>query len=421
MAAAGRPQDIQLGIIGVGAMGKGLLYQSCITPGLRCAALCDLNIGRCTAALDQFELAYEVVASVDRLEDALRRGVVAVCEPGRWLAECDGLDALVEASSAIEAAAEHCLLALQRGKHLILMNAEVDLMFGPLFHHEARKHGVVCSSCDGDQYGVLKQLIDEIHRFGFELVMAGNIKGFLDRYATPTTIVPEADKRHLDYRMCTAYTDGTKLNIEMALIANTFDLRPIEPGMSGPRVAHVDQVLQCFDLPSLWRSRVPLVDYILGAKPGGGVFVVGHCDDPYQRQMLAYYKMGDGPFYLFYRPYHLCHIEAMDAIVQAVRHGRCFMGPDAGVRTNVFTYAKRDLPVGTVLDGIGGYDGYGLIETVGGDGLPIGLSAGVRLARSVSRDQRITMRDVCVDADRLDVRLYRRALALGQASGDASS
>lgn len=89
----------------------------------------------------------------------------------------------------------------------------------------ARGRGVISTSCGGDQYGVLKNLLDEIDGFGFDLVMAGNIKGFLDRYANPKSIVPEADKRNLDYRMCTSYTDGSKLNIEMAIVANAHGWR----------------------------------------------------------------------------------------------------------------------------------------------------------------------------------------------------
>lgn len=393
-------------------MGKGLLYQSRITPGVRCAAICDVKIERCTEALKQFGLDYEIVDSPEKLEKAVRLKTVAVCSSGRWLAECAGLNAIIESSSAIESAAAHCLTALDRKKHLILMNSEIDLMFGPLLHRKARENGVVCTSCDGDQYGVLKRLIDDMTLWGFELVMAGNIKGFLDRYATPESIVAEADKRNLDYRMCTSYTDGTKLNIEMAITANAFGLRAGRPGMTGPRVSHVNQVLTCFDFSTLWKNRKPVVDYILGAEPGGGVFAVGYCENPYQQQMLAYYKMGRGPFYLFYRPYHLCHIEAMDAVFKAVRHGHRFMGPDAGMRTNVYTYAKRDLSAGTALDGIGGFECYGLIEDADSQGLPIGLAEGVILKRPVAKDGRIALSDVSYDPERLDFRLYAETLAL---------
>lgn len=405
-------------------MGKGVLYQSHITSGVRCAAICDLKIERCIEALREFGLPFEIVDSKNALEDAVRGKIIAVCESGKWIAECEALDAVLEASSAIGAAAEHSMVALEHRKHLILMNSEIDLMFGPLLDHKAKKQGVVCTSCDGDQYGVLKHLIDDIKLWGFELVMAGNIKGYLDRYATPTSIVAEADKRALDYRMCASYTDGTKLNIEMAIIANAFDLRVDQPGMSGPRLSDVQQVLQCFDFVKLRESPKPVVDYILGAEPGGGVFVVGYCGNSYQQRMLSYYKMGAGPFYLFCRPFHLCHIEAMAAVFKAVRHKECFLGPSAGIRTNVFAYAKRRLKVGATLDGIGGYKCYGMVENLETDsllpGLPIALAEGVTLNRAVARDERITMSDIDYDPDRLDFGLYAQALAIRPLGSDGA-
>ena len=90
----------------------------------------------------------------------------------------------------------------------------------PICLAHARKEGVVYTSADGDQHTVLKRLINEIELWGFQTVLAGNMKGYLDRYSNPTAIIPEAEKRFMDYQMCASYTDGTKLCIEMALIAN---------------------------------------------------------------------------------------------------------------------------------------------------------------------------------------------------------
>ncbi len=390
-----------MGVVGAGSMGKGLLYQSTLTPGIVCGAVCDLRMDRAVAALQAFGLPYEIADRPGMMTDVIRRGRVAVCEDGQWIAQCDALDVMVEASSAIAAAARHVDEALRRGLPVVLMNSEIDLLYGPLFAETARRTGTVCTSCDGDQYGVIKRLIDEIRDWGFELVMAGNIKGFLNRYATPTSMAVEADRRHLDHRMCASYTDGTKLNIEMAILANSYGLRTSRPGMSGPALRSVHDVLGAFDFDELRRAPAPCVDYILGAEPGGGVFVVGYCNHAYQRQMLAYYKMGNGPYYVFYRPYHLCHIEAMRTVSEAARDGRVFMQPDAGFATNVYAYAKRDLPPGAVLDDIGGDSCYGLIENCadnrGNQGIPIGLAGGATLRRAVVRDQKIRLVDIAFD------------------------
>jgi predicted homoserine dehydrogenase-like protein len=265
---------------------------------------------------------------------------------------------------------------------------------------------------------VIKRLWDEARLWGIEPVLAGNIKGFLDRYANPTTIIPEADKRHLDYRMATAFTDGTKLGVEMALVANALGLRVDVPGMHGPRATKVQEALTLFDLET-GANRSGVVDYLLGAEPGGGVFVIGRCEEAFQRRMLAYYKMGRGPFYLFYRPYHLCHIEAMRSIAEACLGGVSLLKPDFGFQANVYAYAKRDLREGERLDGIGGYMCYGLVENAGESasnrGLPICLADGALLQHCIPRNEKILLEDVELSRNGDAWRLYNLALHHGGA------
>jgi predicted homoserine dehydrogenase-like protein len=409
---AGRP--IRVGIIGAGAMGKGLCYQCGITPGIQCVALADLHLSRATECAEWLKRDYRVVQTAAAAEAVAGQGRLAVCADGDLVARCGSVDVVIEATSAIGAGGRFAESALMRGTHVVMMNAEADLIFGPYLLDLARRSGATYTSCDGDQHGVIKHLVDDLRLWGFELVMAGNIKGFLDRYSDPEKIVPEADKRRLDHRMAAAYTDGTKLNIEMALVANALGMTTRVPGMYGPAAARVHDVFDLFDFERLWADRQPFVDYILGAEPGGGVFAIGYCEDDYQRFMLSYYKMGLGPFYLFYRPYHLCHVEAM-ACVRDAAEGRSLLQPDAGLRTNVYAYAKRDLRRGETLDGIGGFTCYGLIENVpGATGLPICLADQAVLRRDVPKDGRIAWSDVTLDPAREDVRLYARALECGR-------
>ncbi|MBN1547650.1 MAG: hypothetical protein JW902_13445 [Syntrophaceae bacterium] len=409
---------VKVGIIGVGSMGKGLFYQTHITPGIECVALCDKDIKRCISLMNWLNLPYKVVENREALNRAINQGIIAVCDDGRLISETQGIDAIIEASNSIAQAAECSMTALGHRKHVILMNSEIDLIYGPLLSSIAAENGVVCTSCDGDQYGVMKHLIDDIVRWGFELVMVGNIKGFLDRYSNPTKIIPEADKRNLDYYMCTSYTDGTKLNIEMAIIANAYGLKTMVPGMYGPPMDHVDNAIKSYDFNTIWGDHTPFVDYILGAEPGGGVFAVGHCGNPYQQSMLSYYKMGNGPFYLFYRPYHLCHIEAMDTVFNAVLHNESLLNPLYGFQTNVYAYAKKNLYAGESLDGIGGYTCYGMIENCAGNesctGIPICLAENLVLKRAVKKDERIGLKDVVLDGKRTDWQLYEKAETLSK-------
>ena len=407
-----RKKEIRVAIVGAGAMGKGLFYQCHVTPGVRCVAIADTKVERAVGSCEMLQHAYRRVHDVGGTADAIRSGQVAVTDDAMLLAQCDFVDVLVEASSSIIAAAQYALTALDTRKHLVLMNAEVDLIFGPYLMTFARRRGVVYTSCGGDQHGVIKLLVDELCLWGFDLVMAGNIKGFLDRYSNPEKIIPEANKRHLDYRMATAYTDGTKLCIEMALLANALGLVVTVPGMRGPRAKEVREVFELFDFEELWRDRLACVDYILGAEPNGGVFAVGYCDHPYQCSMLSYYKMGAGPFYLFYRPHHLCHVEAMSSVVRPVLDAESLLQPHFGFRTNVYAYAKRPLRRKEVLDGIGGFTCYGLIENCAAGpqpGLPICLAEGVTLKRDLAKDERILIEDIEYDPRRFDFDLYFKA------------
>lgn len=410
-------RPIALGVVGIGSVGKGIVRQAQITPGIDCVAVADIHVEKATAWAERLGRAYAVVSTVGEMHDAIRRGQLAVCADGALVAECEPVDVLIETTNSVLAGGQHGIAALEHGKHLILMNYEADLVFGPYLMRLAESKGLVYSTCDGDQPAVLKRLIDEVQFMGLRLVMAGNIKGFLDRYANPTTIIPEAAKRGLDPRMCASYTDGTKLCIEMAAVANGCGLRTLVPGMRGPRMQDVLQVFEYYDFASLWDGNTGCVDYILGARPKGGVFVVGYTDDPIQQEYLAWLPpdVGPGPFYVFYRPFHLSHLESMKTVVAACREGRSVLKPEYGFRTNVFAYAKQDLRRGDKLDDIGGYTCYGLIENCENDparpGLPICLSEGVVLNQDVRRDDKIYLDMVNYDPLRPDYVLFGQAVA----------
>ncbi len=386
-------QPIRVGLIGAGAMGAGIAWQVTKTPGMRVAFIADLDP----------EAAKRAAEATGDEEIFVTDDPLALLEDDEPL----DLDVMVEATNTIGAAARFCLATIERSRHVVLMNAEVDLALGPLLQREAAKHGVVVTSDAGDQHGVLKTMIDEIELWGFEIVQAGNIKGFLNRYATADSLKEEAAKRNLSPIQCCAYTDGSKLNIEMACVANSTGLTPLVPGMEGPLADDVREVLDLFDYSKY--DGQGRVDYILGAEPGGGVYVVGRCDEPIQQGYMEYYKMGSGPYFLFYRPYHLCHVETPRAIAEAVIRKHPILTPSAGRLTDVYAYAKRDVCAGESIDhGIGGDFFYGLIEecaAADADGrVPIALleSEGEEgmplIARGVPKDGPLRYKDVNMPA-----------------------
>lgn len=407
---------IKIALMGVGSMGKGIFYQSSITPGISCNALCDIQIERAIDAVKNTGQEFRIVENQKDLKDCLNKNIIAVCEDGMLLAECEYFDAFLDASNSIISAATIDLKALENNKHLIMMNAEADLIYGPYFLKIANENNLVYTSSDGDQPGVIKRIVDDMNLWGFELVMAGNIKGFLDRYSNPTKIISEADKRNLDYNMCTSYTDGTKVAIENALVANALNCSVLEPGMNGKAMDFVHDIFDHYDFESLYKNNGMVVDYILGSNPKGGVFTVGYCANEYQQSMLDWFPssyMGKGGFNIFYRPYHLCHVETMRTVVEAVLDQRSLLNPKYGFRTNVYSYAKKNIKKGTILDGLGGYTCYGLLENndkdYKNDGIPICLTHDVVINRDISKDEKILLSDVSVDQNRIDFIIYTKA------------
>lgn len=395
------PKKIRVGVIGVGNIGRGIIYQCSITPGIECVAIADILIERAIGWAASLGRSYVIVENLVDMYAAISGGKLAVCGDGTLIAQCELMDVLVDSTSSVAGGAQFALTAITHHKHVVMMNSEADLIFGPYLLAHAQQEGVVYTSADGDQHTVLKRLINETELWGFQTVMAGNMKGYLDRYSNPTTIIPEADKRSLDYRMCTSYTDGTKLSIEMALIANSIGARITVPGMHGPRVNDIYDVFQYFDFHTLWDGKIPLVDYVLGAYPPGGVFVVGFNDHSHQMETIDSYlpcRIGPGPFYIFHRPYHLGHIEIIPCIAEAFLDGWAILQPTRGFMTNVYAYAKKDLTQGDVLDGIGGYTTYGLIENCADNlhhpGLPSCLAEDVTLQRNLRKDEKIFLDDV---------------------------
>ncbi len=408
-------QPIKIAIIGMGHAGKGLLCQCGMTPGIKCVAVADIAVDKATDACQALDCSYEIVEDLGSLHNVIQKGKTAVCQDGELLARCESVDVLFEATNTIAHAGRYAEMALQNGIHVLMRNAEADLTLGPYLMRVAKSNGVVYSSADGDQPGVLQRLIRDIRLWGFELVMAGNIKGFLNRYANPTNIIPEADKRFLDYKMCTAFTDGTKLAVEMAVLANALGLDTDVPGMHGPKAKELLEVFDLFDFERWHANGKAMVDYVCGSRPYGGVFVVGFSDNRYQQKMMEYFpsRLGTGPFYVFDRPYHLCHVEAMQGVLEAFMDHESLLEPTHGFRTNVYAYAKRELHKGETLDGLGGYACYGVLENITDNlvqpGIPICLANNVMLSRDVAKDEKVLMSDVIYNAQRPDFKMFALA------------
>ena len=364
-------QRTKVAVVGLGAMGRGIVSVLQKTRNIEIVAVADIDKNVLESI--QPHLAKECLVTTNSMDIFSK-----------------GPNVLVEATPTISEAAALVRHAIKNKIHVVLTNSEVDETFGRILAREAEENQVILTSDAGDQHGVLIRTLKEVSAMGFQIVMAGNVKGFLDRYATPETIVEEATKRRLSMKQCSAYTDGTKLAIEMAIVANATGLGILQTGMTGPSIKRVDQALQAFDLNHA-RSLGGVVDYLLGAEPGGSVFAIGYSDDPEDRFYMNYYKMGKGPYYLFLRPYHLCHYETPLAIERIMRYHEPVLVQKRRV-LEVGCRAKMNLRAGTKLEGIGGPHLYGVLEHP--DTLPIGMAESTLLLNPKKKDDEIGWDDV---------------------------
>ena len=224
----------------------------------------------------------------------------------------------------------------------------------------ADRAGVVYSASDGDQPGVQMNLYRFVSAVGVTPLMCGNIKGLHDPSRNPTTQQDFARRWGQNPHMVTSFADGTKISFEQATVANATGMTVARRGMLGyEHQGHVDELTRRYDVDEL-RDLGGIVDYVVGAEPGPGVFVLGTHDDPKQRHYLNLYKLGEGPLYCFYTPYHLCHFEAPLSLARAVLFEDAVMAPAGPPRVEVVATAKVDLSSGDKLDGMGGYLTYGL-------------------------------------------------------------
>lgn len=402
--AAGRP--VRVGLCGAGYMGRGLAAQLATpVPGLRLVALANRTVAKAQRLWEETQgRPGTIVEREGPLADAIRSGAGGLCADAQLLAACDEIDVLVECTGTVEHGLQTTLTALERGKHVVLCNAELDATLGPLLQRRAQQRGVVLTNVDGDEPGVAMNLLRFIRTLGCRPVLAGNIKGFIDPYRTPDTQRAFAESVGQDPPMITSFADGTKLSLECTLLANAAGMQVVQRGMYGPRCGHVREIVAHFDAEQL-RAGPGFVDYALGAEPGTGAFVVGHCDQPIKRQYLKYFKMGDGPFYVFHTPYHLPQMQAALTIGRAALFGDATIAAAGGPQCDVVAVAKRDLSAGERLDGIGGFTCYGAIEnypSARAEGLlPIGVALDARLRRAVPRDQALTYDDVDLPTGRV--------------------
>jgi predicted homoserine dehydrogenase-like protein len=403
----GRP--ITVGMVGAGYMARGIALQLLtVMRGMRLVAICNRTIAQAESVYAQAGIEPQRAGdSVSSLEQAIAAKRFAVTDDPMLLCQAQGIDAIIESTGDVELGARVAFEAIRNGKHVILMNAEVDATIGPILKVYADRAGVVYTYTDGDEPGVAMNLFRFVDSIGYKPVMLGQIKGFLNRYRNPETQREFAEKHNQKPAMVASFADGSKLALESAIIGNATGFVPAKRGMHGHTCASVKDLLKLFTPKDFEQGGI--VEFVLGAEPHTGAFVMGYNDEPVKMGYMKYFKMGEGPLYMFYTPYHLPHLQLPHSVARAVLFHDATLTPLGAPVCDTIATAKRDLKAGEVLDGMGGFTCYGMVDSYAvcsaGEYLPMAASIDCRLKRDIPKDEPISYRDVELPVGRMCDRL----------------
>lgn len=427
MALQEKGIKIQVGIVGLGQMGSGLLANISNIPGMQVAAVAvkeiraaldfaletgykekDIIILDCDGFSESLYIKAEIVDLRKAKSNAEKMRIVnkielkdklIITNDSSIIPVLDKINVVIDATGKPDVGAFISFNSILNKKHVVTLNVEGDITIGPILRKLAMSAGVVYTVSAGDEPAAAKELFDFATSLNLKVVSAGKGKNNeLDKHSNPEIVKEFALSKGSNPYMMTSFIDGTKSMIEMACLSNATGLIPDLRGMHGPK-ANIKDLVNIL-IPKKdggILSNTGVVEFVIGDL-APGVFLVYATDSKIVRRDLEYLKNGSGPYFLLYRPYHLASIETPLSVAQAFLYDEATIEPGFGFVSEVMTVAKKDLNPGDILDGIGGFMCYGLIElhdVIKKDNfLPIGVSEGCVIKKKISRDEPITYNDV---------------------------
>jgi len=384
-------RHIRVGLVGAGFMGRGIVEIFESTPGMEVVAVADIDIERAAACFE--EIGFTKYDEITRSKGAKKTGFPekrVITSDSSILPEIEELDFIIEATGVPEVGAQVAYRSIRQGKHVGMLNVETDVTIGHYLYTLAKNHGVVYTVCTGDEPVAIRELIDFSKTLGFSVVACGKGKNNpLDVSATPESLAKPAGEKGLNPRILTEFVDGSKTMVEMCCVANAECLTIDTRNMHGPH-ANLNELARIFSVKQQGGilSTEGVVDYAIG-DVAPGVFVVVRHEGRLVNRTMRYLKIGEGPNYLLYRPFHLTDIEVPISVAVGFLHKKPCLATASPPTTEVITIAKRDLHRGEFIDHIGGTTVYGGIETVERaleqNLVPFGLCEGARMKEDVKK------------------------------------
>jgi len=393
-------KDIRVGLVGAGFMGKGIVEVIDSVPGMDVVAISDKDIEKAEDCYKNigFDNYKEIRKSqdVNKVQFPEER---VISKSYKAITEFDGIDFIIEATGVPEVGADVAFNSIINKKHIGMLNVETDVTIGYYLSLMARRMNVVYTVCTGDEPAAIKELYDFAKTVGFDVVACGKGKNNpLNVDATPSSLKKEAQKKGLNPKILTEFVDGTKTMVEMSCTANAACLTVDKRNMHGPHV-NIDELAKTFCKKSMGGilNIEGVVDYAIG-DVAPGVFVVVKHNGKIVNETMKYLKIGDGPQFLLYRPYHLTNIEVPISVAIAYLYNRPSICTSSFPETEVITIAKRDLKRGDCIDYIGGFSVYGGIEKYNvakrENLIPLGISEGAEIVGDVKKGDTLTYKDV---------------------------
>jgi predicted homoserine dehydrogenase-like protein len=406
---SGNPVNVAM--VGAGYSGRNIADQIASSfPAIRLVAISNRSIGNAEEAFRGSGIEeLRTVSSAHTLENAISDGIRAVTDDPNVICEADRIDVIIEATGTVEFGCNVVQRAIECRKHVVLMNVDLDATIGPLLKRFADRAAVVYSNTEGGEPGVAINMLRFVRSIGLTPMVAGNLKGLYDPYRTPETQRGFARQRNQKAETMTSFADGTKLSMELTVLANATGFGVGKRGMYGAGLNDVKQA------PGYYKDKLldgGIVDFLEGASSANGAFVLATADDDVKQEYLEYLKMGKGPLYAFYTPFHLPQLEIPNTIARVALFADAAVAPIGASSCDAVCFAKRELKQGEILDGIGGCTCYTLMEnyaTSREEGLlPMGVSEDCKLMRPIEKDVPIKYEDVELPRNRVIDRLRER-------------
>jgi predicted homoserine dehydrogenase-like protein len=403
-AESGKP--IRVGVIGSGEMGTDLVTQGGLMRGIEISAIATRRPHTARAAMaiaygdDSHAIEADTQSKVTAVIEAGKMAVTSV----ETMVTNPLIDVVIDATGKPGVAADYDLMAMEHGKHLVMMNVEADVTIGPYLKHQADRLGVIYSVGAGDEPSSCMELIEFASALGYRIVSAGKGKNNpLNHDAVPDDYREEAIRRNMNPRMLVEFVDGSKTMVEMACIANATGLVPDVPGMHGP-AADRDQMAKVL-IPKAdggVLNKKGVVDYTIGKGVAPGVFVIVEAEHPRIIERMDDLHVGKGPYYALFRPYHLTSLEVPLTAARIMLYGKPDMVPLPNPVAEVCAVAKRDLKVGDSLDAIGETCYRSFILTVedarAQRAVPVGLLEGGKVTAPIKKGALLTRANAAPDA-----------------------